>query len=651
MQQIIQSAKLAMIKLNLVETSVSLVGEKVHFVSLKLSQTFYAHHQCEILVDYEELDKSFMNDPIGLIKYIGEPVFVEMSHHETHETTVFSGLVTDISMVGRHGQQGYVHIQAASQTIRLEGKPSMDSFVNRTLEEIVSEVIKTSGNGAEAIIKPKYKKQIAYLCKYEESAFQFLNRLGSLYGEAFFNDGATTYFGLPNLDDAISIKYDAEITSLNVKASLLPTNFERYDYLVKDDEERIKQTRYEVPEATGYLKAALDKSEGFYTSEAMLPLHSPVGDSDSILNMVDIERTRTMADMLTISGTSQTCKIAIGKVINVTFPNSMNVTTSAGDFIITNVIHEISQEGKYSNTFSGIRAALERIPVPKIPMPVASSQRAIVVSNSDPEGVGRIQVRFQWQQYLQKTTNWLRIIVPDGGSSNMFRKNRGFVFIPEKYDEVIVNFENNDPSKPYVSGSLFSTKKGEGGGKENHLKSIRTRNGHRIEFDDSEETLSITIKDKNDNTIHLDTNNKTISILSIEKINIKSKEINLSADEINLSSKNTISTSTDKLSLFADEKISIHSDDTVDIESFNILNIAGKESYFKSSDVLEASATEINIGAESDLLISGASTTINGEGNIKIKAPNIEETMTPMQYPFKTKIIKREAIMSQTKKR
>ncbi|MEN9919421.1 MAG: hypothetical protein RL662_1857 [Bacteroidota bacterium] len=535
--------------LNPVETSISLSGKKIHFVELELNQRFNQHHICRILIDFEELDKSWMNDPVKIVKYIGEPLVVEMRQAKTGETNIFKSIITDIGMVGKHGQQNHILIQTASNTIKLEDSPTMDSFVDKTLDEIVAEVAKTSGNGAEIAIKTKYKEPISYLSQWKESAFQFLNRLSSMYGEPFYNDGTNTYFGLPcNLHDSIPIMYDAEITSLNVKASLLPANISKYDYLVEDDVEWIKQTR-NIPEGTGYLKAALDKSQSFFSSDALLPLHANVESSDSILKLLDIDRTKAMADMLTLSGTSQTCKIGIGKVIQIVYPPSMQVMTTAGNFIITAIEHLISQEGTYTNRFSGVRAALERVPTPNMSFPITSSQRAIVVANADPKSMGRVKVRFQWQLYLGKTTNWIRVTTPDGGGTDEVLKNRGFVFIPETGDEVMVDFEGLDPSKPYVSGSLFSGTKGEGGGGNNFRKSIMTRSGIKIVFNDSQGSLHI--EDPSGNTWDMD-GNGNIKVFAPKNINIAAgNNIHLSAgNDMSMSVGNDLTTNVGNRALY-----------------------------------------------------------------------------------------------------
>lgn len=66
---------------------------------------------------------------------------------------------------------------------------------------------------------------------------------------------------------------------------------------------------------------------------------------------------------------------------------------------------------------------------------------------------------------------------------------------------------------------------------DNHIKTIVTRSGHTLEFNDDENgQWGITITDKENNIIRLDTKNKAISISSQEKIIIESKDIVVSAN-------------------------------------------------------------------------------------------------------------------------
>ena len=129
----------------------------------------------------------------------------------------------------------------------------------------------------------------------------------------------------------------------------------------------------------------------------------------------------------------------------------------------------------------------------RLRMPLAETQMATVLSNADPHGAGRVQVRMNWQTDNMRTS-WVRVMTPDGGGSKDVKSNRGFVFIPEVGDQVLLGFRHGDPARPYVMGSLFNGTTGGGGGQGNNCKSLTSRTGCALKLNDSKG--SVTLHDK-----------------------------------------------------------------------------------------------------------------------------------------------------------
>jgi uncharacterized protein involved in type VI secretion and phage assembly len=122
-----------------------------------------------------------------------------------------------------------------------------------------------------------------------------------------------------------------------------------------------------------------------------------------------------------------------------------------------------------------------------------------VIDNADPQGQGRIKVKFKWECQTNDVTEWLRVITPDAGSSDKVSKNRGFAFVPEKGDQVVIAFEEGNIARPIVLGSVYHGKIGSGGGDTNKTKSLTTRSGNTIIMDDS--NGSINVKDPSGNVL------------------------------------------------------------------------------------------------------------------------------------------------------
>jgi phage protein D len=181
---------------------------------------------------------------------------------------------SQVSHIGRHGAQNHIRISGCSPTVRLDGSRTMDSFTDATLSGIVSEAVSTSGNGGKVTVQPKFTGKIDYTAQYGETCFQFLNRLSRLYGEWFFYDGETCYFGKQE-GETESVTYEVEMQTFDMSANLLPTKMKQYHYMVHDAE----QSEYVAadPRLDGYPILAQNRSSAIYTSEGVMPLEAPCG--------------------------------------------------------------------------------------------------------------------------------------------------------------------------------------------------------------------------------------------------------------------------------------------------------------------------------------------------------------------------------------
>ncbi len=108
---------------------------------------------------------------------------------------------------------------------------------------------------------------------------------------------------------------------------------------------------------------------------------------------------------------------------------------------------------------------------------------ALIANNKDPEGLGRVKVKFPWLTE-ESESDWAKIV------SFMAGKERGGFFLPEVGDEVLVAFEQGDIDCPYVIGALWNGEdkpsESNSDGK-NNIRKITSRSGHEIIFNDDNE--------------------------------------------------------------------------------------------------------------------------------------------------------------------
>jgi len=167
----------------------------------------------------------------------------------------------------------------------------------------------------------------------------------------------------------------------------------------------------------------------------------------------------------------------------------------------------------------------------------------VVAQNKDPDGLGRVKIRFPWRENPDET-HWARIAVPMAG------EKRGIWFLPEVGDEVLVACDAEQVEHPYVLGSLWNGKEPppttNSDGK-NDIRMIHSRSGHEIVFDDGArgridihlkddgrvvrlDPDGIVIKDDSGNEIEITSTPGTITVKSNTSISLSSKTIDIKAD-------------------------------------------------------------------------------------------------------------------------
>jgi uncharacterized protein involved in type VI secretion and phage assembly len=162
---------------------------------------------------------------------------------------------------------------------------------------------------------------------------------------------------------------------------------------------------------------------------------------------------------------------------------------------------------------------------------------AIVTNVQDPDKLGRVKVKFPRLQGGPESS-WARVAQPAAGAG------RGFYWIPEVNDEVLVAFELGNANQPFVIGSLWN-----GVDKpmqsaytdQNTTRMIQTKSGHQVILDDKQGEEKIVIADNSGKRrLTFDVKNKKfvidagegdVEIHAKEKIVLACKNLEVRTDE------------------------------------------------------------------------------------------------------------------------
>ena len=575
--------------LNLVATKVTVKGEEQKFVSLHLRQGFNRHHTFTVVVNYLSPNNTFQQTPEKFIGYIGETASISFVHRQTGESYDFEGIITQVEMVGSMGETGGVAIHGTSPTILYENNRTLDSWMDQSLSTIIKEVTQEYGK-VNLVSNPKYAAPIPYMAQYNESVFDFMNRLSALYGEWFYYDGTKVYFGKPDRDNTEKIVYDMDLEEVRLVANLVPGKSARYDYVAQENKQHNADTPAKPDGMNDLQSIAHSCSEKAYTAKTTSVADPHVTDKAELDEQMRIVKNASGANLLNIKGIGKTCRIRIGEIIDVSFPDRMKLPP-LGKFRIVGIEHEVRCDGHYSNSFVGVPDGTVHIPVPDVKRPLALPELATVKENNDDKGQGRVKVAFDWQKN-GKTTNWIRVQTPNAGVSGAVPKNRGWVFVPEVGDQVMVSYEHGNPDRPYVTGSVFHSGSGKGGDKDNKVKSIITRSGNAIVFDD--ETGSIVITDQTGKQLIMLDGTDAITVMAKKSI--------------------TLTNEAESVIVMDDKSIGLQAD-TIALEGRkSVTLLSGNECMVLSSEksIISSSGTNIKQEAAKDYDVAAKNGTING---------------------------------------
>jgi hypothetical protein len=146
--------------------------------------------------------------------------------------------------------------------------------------------------------------------------------------------------------------------------------------------------------------------------------------------------------------------IKVGSTVNIEGAG----TKLSGTYYVTSVEHRFGRTTDMITTFSTgapdsasivdlLGRGSERVdPFGKLGLTIG-----IVTNNKDPDGVGRVRVKFPALSDSEESW-WARVVMPGAGSQ------AGLMFMPQIDDEVLVGFEHGDLRRPFVLGGVWGAK-------------------------------------------------------------------------------------------------------------------------------------------------------------------------------------------------
>ncbi|MEX6687660.1 phage baseplate assembly protein V [Danxiaibacter flavus] len=504
-----------------------------HVLALEISQQLSAHNLLMLKIPHEEVQSEgviFFDGAEELLGKYTEVVIYDKNDKDSGKRLETKFYITDVQFDHEALNEGILVLKGCSPTWVLDGAPAYESFCEETLASAVRYVAKPLDEVRTSVIaNPIYTLPVKYLCRFNENAWNFLRRLAADTNQFLYFDGRNLIFGAAEEKTGPALIYGQNCYRLSMNMRMRPVQSGLYDYEPHIHDSFMHETTTQTDFKGTYRDHAFTRSRQM-TPYALNYTHPKILPPDEGL-LVELSRSftnSTASNMYEVAGESTSFQMHVGMVVGINAKRDGKDQWHT-DVRISSITHKLDAAGNYSNEFTGISAACKAPPPLACQRPQTYPLPATVLSNDDPQGKGRIKVQFiGWrQQHSLQETDWIRVLTPHagGGGNNDQPINRGMVWIPEKSDQVMIDFEQGNPDRPVVIGSVFHGRNGRGGGENNHIKSIITRTGHTIEFDDNSDGTHILIKDPGGNEIYLDTEGKNITITAPETITLNCKNM------------------------------------------------------------------------------------------------------------------------------
>jgi phage protein D len=427
---------------------------------------------------------------------IGGSLEVELGDGDSLQS-VFKGEITAVELEATELAMPIVTVRGYSRAHRLHRNRQSRSFIEMTDSDIASKVATEAG--LQATVDDTTDTH-DYVLQYNQTDWEFLKDRAARNGYEVVVDDRTVNFRKPKngQDTAPDQTLWDNLINIRVKMS---TAFQTDEVIVRGWDPQTKAaivgnaSSGALHPTIGESKTGKAMSSDFGASKVYV-VNQPVASQSEATTLAKAIYDELDGAFVEAEGTCVgNPQIKAGATVKMA---SLG-TRMTGDYYVTSAVHSVQADGEYTTSFvvSGRRAnTLHDL--------LGASQRGggpqgvvigTVTNVTDDKDQGRVKVKLPWLSDDDET-GWVRVATPMGGSG------RGFFYLPEIDDEVLVSFEHGDPSRPYVVGFLWNgtdsppkkNSEAVANGKVN-LRVLKTRSGHTITLDDTEGSEKIEIVD------------------------------------------------------------------------------------------------------------------------------------------------------------
>ena len=444
-----------------------------------------------------------------------------MAHNSRKTEKLITGEITAVEPEFGADAVPVLTIQGYDRSHRLHRGRQTRSFVQMTDSDIAKKIAQEEG--LKAKVDPT-RQVHDYVFQNNETNMAFLYARAVRNGYELYVQDRTLYFCEPTDDEGPTLDWGTNLRSFRPR---LTTARQASEVTVRGWDPKAKRevvgrvTQGEGAPEIGESRSGSElASQAFQKDGKLLVVNRPVGDQREAEGLAQAIFDELTSSFVKASGVaSGDPRLRAGKVVTVEavgdrFSGKYHLTATTHRYRAEDYTTTIHVTGKHPRTLCQF---LDGQPADDLGVVVG-----IVTNNQDPEGMGRVKVKYPWLAENEESA-WARVV------SFMAGEDRGVFFLPEVNDEVLLAFDHGNIHRPYVLGALWNGKDKPPGSTSTVLdgsgqvvqRIIKSRAGHTILLDDTSGGGGITIVDRSGNKVEIDSGSNAITIEALGNLDIK----------------------------------------------------------------------------------------------------------------------------------
>jgi phage protein D/phage baseplate assembly protein gpV len=412
---------------------------------IKITDWLRLPDTCTLSVGYPAADEGNPYQALDDSPFvIGTPLEVRLGATSDRVTqTLFKGEIVTVEPEFEAGGASMV-VRAYDKSHRLMRTRKQRVFIEKSTPEIVKQICEENGLSAKTGSSPRHP----FILQNNETDWEFIWRLAERSGFELIVHGDEASFERPSETEPVELRYPDDLHAFSPRITAVQQvkdvtvrgfDFKRKQTIVGRSEAARPLTEAGITRAQ--VAAAFDPAFLHIAGQSVRGKeeadHLAQGQFDKLVNAyLAAEGTcfgnpRIKAGaMLKISGVGQKYSglYRIAKAVH-------TLTTGGYTTQFANSAGEHTLLGQSGGSGNGARR-------------IDSIIVGIVTNNRDEEQMGRVKLKLPALSDVE--TIWAPVLVPSAGDQ------RGLMMLPVPGEQVMVAFENGDPSYPYVIGSVFN---------------------------------------------------------------------------------------------------------------------------------------------------------------------------------------------------